>query len=72
MKTGLQAAQYYFNDNLTEAYRLRDVHGWNLSHGLYFLAQSLERIERQISELHDALPPQPNPAPQRRRYGKPG
>jgi len=53
-KTGLDAAMHYFSDNLTDAYRRRDPHGWNMSHGLYFLAQSLQDIERRISALEKA------------------
>jgi|HubBroStandDraft_6_1064221.scaffolds.fasta_scaffold6020226_1 hypothetical protein len=50
-KTGLDAAMHYFSDNLTDAYRQRDPHGWNISHGLYFLAESLKEIEKRIDTL---------------------
>lgn len=66
MKTGLEAAKHYFSDNLTEAYRQRDVHGWNLSHGLYFVAEALQNIERRLSALEKAVTP-PNPDQQHRR-----
>jgi hypothetical protein len=54
MKTGLDAAMHYFSDNLTDAYRQRDPHGWNISHGLYFMAKSLKEIEDIISALEKA------------------
>lgn len=66
MKTGLDAAQHYFKDNLTEAYRRRDPHGWNLSHGLAFLAESLQRIEHRLDKLEKGLLPQEPNQPRRR------
>jgi hypothetical protein len=66
MKTGLEAAKHYFSDNLTEAYRQRDVHGWNLSHGLYFVAEALQNIERRLSALEKAVLP-PDQDPRRRK-----
>jgi hypothetical protein len=65
-KTGLEAAKHYFADNLTDAYRKRDPHGWNLSHGLYFVAEALQDMERRIYALETALNP-PDPNQQRRR-----
>lgn len=63
MKTGFAAAQHYFTDNLTDAYRQRDPHGWNLSQGLALLAKSLTeldarllRVERQIAMLNEDPP----------------
>jgi hypothetical protein len=66
MKTGLDAAQHYFKDNLTEAYRRRDPHGWNLSHGLAFVAESLQWIEHRLDRLEKALTPQDANPPRRR------
>lgn len=57
MKRGLEAAKYYFSDNLTDAYKNRDPHGWNLSHGLYFLAESLQDVEKRLSALEKRLFP---------------
>jgi hypothetical protein len=57
MKTGLEAAKYYFKDNLTDAYQRRDPHGWNLSHGLYFVAEALQDMDRRIRRLEAALAP---------------
>ncbi|MGA3161335.1 MAG: hypothetical protein ABSC77_08960 [Terracidiphilus sp.] len=58
MKTGFEAAQHYFMDSLTDAYRRRDPHGWNRSQGLALLAKSLKemderlgRVEKQIAAL---------------------
>jgi hypothetical protein len=48
MKTGFEAAQHYFEDNLTEAYRLRDPHGWNLSHGLALMAKYLNEMDKRL------------------------
>jgi hypothetical protein len=56
-KTGLEAAKHYFADNLTDAYQLRDPQGWNISHGLYFLAESLQRIEQRLDLLEKSLVP---------------
>ena len=65
MKTGFEAAQHYFEDSLTEAYRKRDPHGWNRSQGLALLAKSLKemderivRVEKQVSALNEARPRQ--------------
>lgn len=60
-KTGLEAAKHYFSDSITEAYRARDPHGWNLMHGLYFLAEALQDMERRVARLEKAvIPPDPN------------
>ena len=60
MKTGFEAAQHYFEDSLTDAYRRRDPHGWNRSQGLALLAKSLKemderllRVENQIAALSE-------------------
>lgn len=68
MKTGLEAAKHYFSDSLTDAYRARarDPHGWNLMHGLYFVAEALQDMEHRIRLLEKALIP-PDPNQQRRR-----
>jgi hypothetical protein len=65
MKTGFDAAQHYFEDSLTEAYRTRDPHGWNRSQGLALLAKSLKemnerlvRVEKQIATLNEGRPHQ--------------
>jgi hypothetical protein len=55
MKTDLDAAKHYFNDNLTDSYKRHDPQGWNLSHGLYFLAESLQRIEDQLNAIENRL-----------------
>jgi hypothetical protein len=66
MKTGLEAAKHYFSDSLTDAYRKRDPHGWNLMHGLYFVAEALQDVERRIRRLEAALVPT-DPDQQRRK-----
>jgi hypothetical protein len=55
MKTDLEAAKHYFKDNLTESYKQHNPQGWNLSHGLYFLAESLQRIEDRLAALESEL-----------------
>ncbi len=54
-KTGLDAAIHYFQDNLTDAYQRRDPHGWNLSHGLCFVAKSLQDIERRLAQIEERI-----------------
>jgi hypothetical protein len=56
-KTGLEAAKSYFADNFTDYYRSHDVHGWNLSQGLYSLAVALEEMDARLSRLEKAILP---------------
>jgi hypothetical protein len=55
MKTGLEAAKHHFKDNLTPSYKQKDPQGHNLSNGLYFLAESLQRIEDRLDALESRL-----------------
>jgi hypothetical protein len=55
MKTGLEAAKHYFKDNLTQSYKQHDPQGHNLSNGLYFLAEALQRIEERLDTIEGRL-----------------
>ncbi len=54
MKTGLEAAKNYFTDNLTAAFQQRDPQLWNISHGLAFVAEALQGIEKRLAALEKA------------------
>ena len=54
MKTGLDAAKEHLSYNLTDAARIAEPAIHNLSQAVYFVVESLERIELRLARLESA------------------
>jgi hypothetical protein len=55
MKTGLDLAKEHLRFNLSDICRTKHPEIHNVSHALYLVVESLERIERRLEKLE--LPP---------------
>jgi len=55
MKRGFAAAKHHFEDSLTEAYRQRDPHGWNVCQGLALMAKYLDEMDARLARIEKQI-----------------
>ena len=55
MKPSFESAKVHFAANTTDAYRRQDPAGYNLSQGLYCLADGLLKLEERLHALERRL-----------------
>jgi len=55
MITSFESAKAHFSANTTDAYKKADPAGYNLSEGLWCLANGLQKLEERIEALEQRL-----------------